>query len=211
MPEYAGVDPQTGDALYYTATNETTNDYSEAEFRNVGNPNPKYFGGVTNTFSFKGVELNIFFQFVQDVDIYRLNGIYMSNNAAGLDNQTKDQFNRWQNPGDITDVPQARLGESNGDRMSSRYIEDGSYIRLKDLTLSYTLPESFSQKIYLQRLKLYVSGVNLLTITDFNGWDPEVTSTGTNRSQTALNVEQGVEYYSTPQAKGLTFGINVTF
>lgn len=211
MPEYAGVDPANGDALYYTETGETTNDYSEAEFRNVGNPNPKYFGGLSNTFTYKGFELNVFFQFVQDADIYRFAGIYMSNNGGWVDNQTKDQLGRWQNPGDITDIPQARFGYSNGDRMSSRFIEDGSYIRLKDLTLAYNLPKNIAGKLYVQGLKVYLTGVNLMTITKFEGWDPEVTSTGTNRTQTALNIEQGVEYYSTPQSKGYTIGLNVTF
>jgi hypothetical protein len=140
-----------------------------------------------------------------------MQGIFSSNNAGWLDNQTKDQMNRWQSPGDITDVPQARFGESNGDRMSSRYIEDGSYLRLKDVTLGYNLPGSFTQKFYVQKMRLYISGLNLLTFTKFNGWDPEVTRTGTRRTQTMMNVQQGVEYYSTPQAKGFTFGVNVTF
>ena len=211
MPEFAGVDPDNGDALYYTESGGTTNDYAEAEFRNVGDPNPDYYGGITNSFSYKGFDLNIFFQFVQGNQILRMQGIYSSNNANWLDNQTKDQMERWQQPGDITDVPQARFGISNGDRMSSRFIEDGSYIRLKDVTLGYSLPSSIAEKLYLQRLRLYITGLNLLTFTDFKGWDPEVTRTSTNRTQTMLNVQQGVEYYSTPQAKGFTFGINATF
>ncbi|MBN2813820.1 MAG: SusC/RagA family TonB-linked outer membrane protein, partial [Bacteroidales bacterium] len=211
MPEYAGVDPDNGDALYYMANGETTNDYASAEFRNVGNPNPRYFGGLSNSFTYKGFDLNIFFQFVQDVDLYKMHGVYMSNNAGWLDNQTKDQLRRWQQPGDITDVPQPRFSESNGDRMSSRYIADGSYIRLKDLTLGYSLPEDLVSKLALKKLRIYISGLNLITITKYDGFDPEVTATGTNRSQTSLNVQQGVEYYSTPQAKGLTAGINITF
>lgn len=211
MPEYAGVDPDNGDALYYTETGETTNDYAMAEFRNVGSPHPDYFGGLSNTFSYAGFDLNIFFQAVSGNKVYRMQGIYASNNAGWLDNQTKDQLERWQNPGDQTDVPQARFGYSNGDRMSSRYIEDASYVRLKDVTLGYNLPSSVAEKIYVQNLRVYISGVNLLTFTNFNGWDPEVTRTGTNRTQTSLNVQQGVEYYATPQAKGFTFGINATF
>ncbi len=211
MPEFAGVDSETGDALYYTESGETTNDYAAAEFRNVGSPHPDYFGGFTNTFSYKGFDLNIFFQFVQGNKIYRMQGIYASNNMGWLDNQTTDQMNRWQSPGDVTNIPQARFGDSNGDRMSSRYIEEGSYIRLKDVTLGYNLPAELTKKFYVQKLRLYISGLNLLTITDFNGWDPEVTRTSTRQSQTMLNVKQGVEYYSTPQAKGFTFGINATF
>lgn len=211
MPEYAGVDPDNGDALYYTETGETTNDYSETEFRNVGTYHPDYYGGLTNTFYYKGFDLNIFLQFVQGNEIYRMQGIYSSNNAGWLDNQTKDQLDRWQQPGDITDVPQARFGYDNGGRMSSRYVEDGSYIRLKDVTLGYNLPVSVSEKFFVQQMRVYVSGLNLLTFTKFEGWDPEVTRTGTRRTQTMLNVQQGVEYYSTPQAKGFTFGINLTF
>jgi TonB-dependent starch-binding outer membrane protein SusC len=211
MPEYAGVDPDNGDALYYTATGTTTNDYAEAEFRNVGSPHPDYFGGLSNSFSYKGFDLTVFFQFVQGNKIYRMQGIYSSNNAGWLDNQTKDQLDRWQKPGDITDVPQARYGYSNGDRTSSRYLEDGGYLRLKDVTLSYNLPTSVTEKLFVQNMRVYVSGLNLLTFTKFEGWDPEVTRTGTRRSQSALNVQQGVEYYSTPQEKGFTFGVNVTF
>jgi hypothetical protein len=211
MPDFAGVNSENGDALYYTETGETTNDYAEAEFRFVGDPNPDYFGGFSNNFSYKGFDLNIFFQFVQGNEIYRMQGIYSSNNANWLDNQTKDQMTRWQNPGDVTNVPQARFGTSNGDRMSSRFIEDGSYIRLKDVTLAYNLPTSFTKKFYVKKIRIYISGLNLLTITDFNGWDPEVTRTSTRQSQTMLNVQQGVEYYSTPQAKGFTFGLNATF
>jgi TonB-dependent starch-binding outer membrane protein SusC len=211
MPEFAGVNSENGDALYYTETGETTNDYAEAEFRFVGDPNPNYFGGFSNNFSYKGFDLNIFFQYVQGNEIYRMQGIYSSNNANWLDNQTQDQMNRWQNPGDVTNVPQARFGESNGERMSSRFIEDGSYIRLKDVTLAYNLPASLTEKFYVKKIRIYISGLNLLTITDFNGWDPEVTRTSTRQSQTMLNVKQGVEYYSTPQAKGFTFGLNATF
>jgi hypothetical protein len=135
----------------------------------------------------------------------------MSANGDWVDNQTRDQLNRWQQAGDITDIPQARFGDSNGTRTSSRWISDGSYIRLKDLTLGYTLPKRLTQKINVQKVRIYFTGQNLWTGTDFKGWDPEVSAPGSNRTQLSTNIQQGIDYYSTPQAKTYMFGVNLSF
>ncbi|MCF8362751.1 MAG: TonB-dependent receptor [Prolixibacteraceae bacterium] len=213
MKKYAGVNPDNGDALYYVeeGSEETTNNYSKAADMVVGDPNPDWYGGLENFFSYKGVDLKIFFQFVYGNDMYNEAGRFMSANGDWVDNQTKDQMNRWQNPGDITDVPQARFGESNGTRPSSRWIYDGSYLRLKDLTLGYNLPKRLISKAGLSKVRIYASGINIMTWTNFPLYDPEVNSAGTDRSQTSSNIQQGIWYYSTPQAKSYTFGINITF
>jgi len=213
--EYAGVDPANGDALYYLNTpnsdgslnRSTTSNYNDAQRVVVGNPNPKWTGGVTNSLSFKGIDFNFTFQGVFGNDIYNGGGQYMSASAGnGYDNQTSDQLRRWQNPGDITDVPQARLFEGNGIGNSSRYLSDGSYVRLKTTSLGYTLPASLVNKAHLQRVRIYLTGVNLLTFTNYKGWDPEV-----NADYIAGNIGQGNDFYSAPQAKTYTIGVNIGF
>ena len=213
MKKYAGVDPDNGDALYYKEEGsfETTSSYSEAADMIVGDPNPEFFGGFENSFSFAGFDLRIFFQFVSGNDLYNQAGCYMSANGDWFDNQTKDQINRWQKAGDITDIPQARFGESNGTRPSSRWIYDGSFLRLKDVTLGYNFPKELTTKAGIEQARIYVSGLNLLTWTNFPLYDPEVSGTTSNLTTTSQNIQQGIWYYSTPQAKSLTFGISLTF
>ena len=206
-PRYAGVDPDNGDALWYMADGKTTtNNYNDAGDFVVGNPNPEWIGGLTNTFSYKGFELNILFQGVFGNKIQNGAGGFMSTGADWFDNQTKDQLRRWQKPGDVTDVPQLRLGYGNGIGASSRYIEDGDYIRLKNITLAYNIPTSLLNKIKLRSARLYVTGINLATFTDYTGWDPEV-----NTDYRAGNRNQGSDFYAAPQIKSVTFGLNLGF
>lgn len=209
-PKYAGVDPDNGDALYYLADGEnTTNDYNSAGDFVVGNPNPRFMYGITNDFSYKNFSLSVLMQGVQGIEIMNGAGGFMSANGDWFDNQTRDQLNRWQNPGDITDVPQARLnyfGYANGIAASSRYIYDGSYLRIKNVTLGYNLPQSVLQKLKLTSTRIYVTGQNLFTFTKYPGWDPEV-----NSDYRAGNRNQGADFYSAPQIKSIVFGLNVGF
>lgn len=209
-PKYAGVDPANGDALYFTrdvADNLiTTNDPNLAELVKIGDPNPEVIWGLTNNFSYKGIDLSVLFMGVSGNDVYNGGGKFMSANGDFYDNQTRDQLNRWQNPGDITNVPQARLFGGNGIAESSRYISDGSYVRLKTLTLGYNLPQSLISKASLTKMRIYVSGQNLLTFTDYQMWDPEV-----NADSFESNITQGTDFYSAPQSKTITFGINIGF
>jgi len=210
-PKYAGVDPANGDALYEIVNSDgsitKTNDYNSATQQTIGDPNPDFIAGLTNNLSYKGVEFIFLFQGVFGNDIYNGGGKFMSANGDFFDNQTKDQLNRWRQPGDITDVPQARLFEGNGTGESSRYVDDGSYIRLKTITLAYTFPSTVLNKIKLTRLRVYASAMNLLTFTDYEGWDPEVNSDSYSQN----NTNQGIDFYSAPQAKTITFGINIGF
>jgi TonB-dependent starch-binding outer membrane protein SusC len=120
-----------------------------------------------------------------------------------FDNQTRDMLDRWRKPGDITNVPQVRF-YSNGTGASSRYVEDGDYIRLKNLTLGYNIPSQVLNRVKVRSARIYVTGVNLATFTDYKGWDPEV-----NTDYRAGNRNQGADFYSAPQIKSLTFGISL--
>ncbi len=209
-PKYAGVDPANGDALYYKANGETTNNYNLAGNFAVGNPNPKYYYGITNTFNGYGFDLNILLQGVQGNSIINGGGGFMSANGDWFDNQTLDQLNSWKKPGDITQVPEARWNWSglipNGTSASSRYVYDGSYLRVKTVTLGYTFPQAVLSRLKLSQLRLYVTGQNLFTFTDYPGWDPEVNA---DYRANGSNLNQGNDFYSAPQIKSLIFGLNV--
>ncbi len=207
-PEYAGVDPENGDALYYLNTTEgdrsTTNNINEAESVVVGDPNPDFIYGVTNEFSYKGFQLSVFFQGVQGADVYNRAGRWQMDGFGWFDNQDARILDRWQQAGDLTDIPQLRFGGVAP--LSSRWVEDGSFLRLKNISLSYQLPENLLENFPINRLNIYVTGHNLLTITKYNGWDPEV-----NIDYSRSNFAIGSDYYSAPQAKRVVFGVKVEF
>jgi len=213
--EYAGVDPENGDALYYTADNSTTNDPTQAQQRRVGNPNPDFTGGLTNTFSFKGIDLSILNQFVYGNDIFNAAGVFQGVNGDYFDNQTIDQLRRWRNPGDITDVPQARLYAGNGTATSSRWVSGGSFFRFKNVTLGYTLPSELVKKRKLQSARIYVSAQNLLTITNYDGYDPEVNTTSFNSTSATSAGRAGYllghDFYTPPLSKTFLVGLNLGF
>ena len=213
MRKYAGVDPDNGDALYYIndESNATTNNYNQAGDLIVGSPNPDFTGGLNNYMEYKGIDLNILLSFVYGNEVYNGGGIYQSANASWFDNQTTDQMDRWQNPGDITDVPQARLGESNGSKNSSRYLSDASYLRIRNISMGYNIPTSLISKIKLSNMRVYVGVQNVYTLTKYKGWDPEVNYTGTGRSTQNTNIIQGYDFYTAPQARTYTLGINLSF
>ena len=225
--EFAGADPDDGDAVYYLNREPTqdeinsgavyqnverfgdryiTDQYGLADRVVIGNPNPDFVGGISNSFNYKGFDLDVLFQFVYGNEIYNGGGTFQSASANFLDNQTADQLDRWQQPGDITDVPELRLFGGNGDGESSRYVDDGSYLRLKNVTFGYTLPAELSSKLSLDRLRIYATGINLLTFTKYDGWDPEV-----NTDFTAGNIGLGNDFYAAPQARTITLGVNIDF
>jgi TonB-dependent starch-binding outer membrane protein SusC len=218
--EYAGVDPQNGDALYYINPDEgqthadgtmignrdTTADPSLANRVVIGSPHPDFTGGFNNQITYRGFSLGALLQFSYGNDIYDGAGIYKSANGDFFDNQHRNQLRRWREPGDETDVPEARLLLGNGTEHSSRYLYDGSYLRLKNVTLGYQLPFDYSQRMGLQAARIYVSGQNLLTFTRYPWWDPEV-----NADAWASNISLGNEFYTAPQARTVTSGIQLTF
>ena len=210
-----GSDIYGGDAIWYVNEIDVdgnpvnpgaiTNDFGSANFIVLGHPTPDYMAALTNTVSYKGVELSFTFQGVGGNKIHLSGDTYMSANAAWYDNQTIDQLNTWKKAGDITDVPQARLGYSNGDQgRNSRYLSDGSYIKLRSLTLAYVFPKEIISKVKLDNVRIYLQGQNLLTFTKYRGWDPEVST-----DFAVDNVTSGVDFYSAPQPRSITFGINI--
>lgn len=212
--EYAGVDPQNGDALFYRNTDNNgqldkstvnASGYNTASRVVTGDPNPDWVFGFTNNFSYKGFDLSVFFNGVtgNQINIYGM-GRYSSANFRFEDNQTRDQLAAWTTPGQQTAVPQARLYQNNGAQISSRYIVDGDFVRLRNLTLGYNLPSTVVNRLKLSKLRFYVSGQNLLTITNYPYWDPEV-----NADDFDSNIAKGNDFYTSPQPRTILFGINV--
>lgn len=213
MPEYAGVHPMTGDALFFKndGSGQTTTNYNEAQRVILGSPNPDFIGGLSNSIVYGPLDLGILFNFVYGNDVYLSAGRYQSANAEWWDNQTRDQLDRWQKPGDITDVPQARFDQRNGSQHSSRYLHDGSYLRLRSLNLGYSLPQSLIAMAGFSQVRLYVTAYNLFTLTSYPGYDPDVNSLGTGTSAQASNVVMGIDFYTTPQISSFLFGIDMSF
>jgi hypothetical protein len=175
MPKFVGVDPETGDALYLDAEGKPTHEYGDAERMVVGKSNPDWTGGFTNTFSYKGIDLNILFTFVSGNNVYNAGGVYQSSGFYNgyFDNKTIDMMNAWQKPGDVTNIPRIGYfyGVDDGDN-STRWLYDGSYIRLRSASLGYTLPKSVINSLKITSARIYVSGTNLWTKTDYPG-DPK--------------------------------------
>lgn len=201
--KYMGVDPDNGDALYMTADGKTTNSYSSAVDTVLGNPNPDFYGGWNNHFSYKSFDLDIQCQFVKGGDLYNIAGFFQSVNGDYFDNQTVDQMNYWKNPGDITSIPQPRLYDGNGAGKSSRWVQDGSYFRIKSVNLGYNFSRKTLSPLKLESARVYVSASNLFTFTKYTGYDPEV------NTQYVGNVNLGHDFYTPPQVRTIAVGVNI--
>jgi TonB-linked SusC/RagA family outer membrane protein len=169
----------------------------------IGDPNPDFTYGLNNTLSWKGFDLNVFVQGSQGNDVYNLNRYYTEGGLYGASNASTLTLDRWTGPGTSNDIPRAVAGDPNQNlRVSSHYVEDGSYLRVKLLTVGYTLPASVLSAVNVQRLRVYVSAQNLLTATKYKGFDPELGNQGGS-----LGVDRGIY----PQARVLLAGLNLGF
>jgi TonB-linked SusC/RagA family outer membrane protein len=198
------VDPATGNLLYLNSKGNSTVNPAASDRVVIGNPNPDFIYGLTNTFTYKGLSLNIFLQGSQGNDIFNATRIE-TEGMIDPKNQSTEVLRRWTTPGQITDIPKAVADNTNNSRISTRFVEDGSYMRVKSATLSYTLPGSLLQKAHLGSGKIYVTGENLLTFTKYKGFDPEVNYAG------GSNTVQGIDFGTYPQTRNLIVGLNITF
>jgi len=142
----------------------------------IGDPNPDFTYAINLRAEYKGWDFNVLFNGVQGVDALNSNTYYLEALDNGLNYGTR-VIRRWQNPGDITDVPRFRFGSNINNAISSRYIEDASYLRLRNATVGYNLPSKWINKSgngIIKKLRLYVQGQNLLTLTNYSGLDPEI-------------------------------------
>ncbi len=167
----------------------------------IGNPSPDFTYGMTLDFEFKGFDLGFFLQGSQGNDIYNATVRYDFNYV----NRPVSVLNRWTGPGTSNSEPRVNLLDPNQNaRVSDRFVEDGSYLRLKNVQLGYTLPKTILQKMHFEKLRFYASAQNLFTFTKYSGMDPEIGAYGG-----ALNA--GVDRGFYPQARVILGGVNVTF
>ena len=193
-----GVDPETGELMYRDVNEDGVVSSSDRTY--IGDPNPDFTFGLTNTLSYKGFNLSILIQGSYGNDIYNASrmeteGMYNGNN------QTTRVLERWRVPGQITSVPKAGFEMHN----STYFLEDGSYVRLKDISLSYDVPRGIIGKIGLTRLQPYCSFTNLITLTKYKGYDPEVNQNGNS------GTVQGLDWGTYPLTRSFSLGVKVEF
>jgi TonB-dependent starch-binding outer membrane protein SusC len=205
-----GVDPLTGDMYYIGSDEQSTFAPLTTDRTFIGNPNPDFIYGMTNTVGYKNFNLSLFIQGTQGNDILNATRIE-TEGMTDAKNQSSVVQNRWKAPGDITDIPRAVWGVTNNSRLSTRFVEDGSYLRVKAVTLAYTIPQAILSKIKLNNARVYVTGENLFTLTDYSGFDPEVSAFGNDSDNRTKNTALGIDYGTYPQARNIIFGVNVSF
>lgn len=209
---YNGVNVANGDALFKDLNKDSSLTTTDQQF--IGKGNPDYFGGITNSFRYKNLTLDIFVNFMQDFELFNLGQWFMENRFSGVANFPSYAMNRWQKPGDVTDVPRLYYFSTNNTRISSRYVSDGSFVRLKNITLGYELPASAIKAMKIRSLRVFATATNLFTITDYKGLDPEVSSfniSGPPNQRTAVNNNLwiGNDFFAPPQLKQFIFGVNI--
>ena len=198
-----GVNPKTGDMMFKDVNNNGILDPGDRTV--IGNAQPKYIFGITNTFKYWRFDLNLFVQGSYGNDIFNATRIDLEG-MFDSKNQSIVVLDRWTPTNTITDIPRA-VGGGNVDnvRNSTRFIEDGSYVRLKSVTLSYKIIDNNPKIKAIKKLSVYVTGENLLTLTNYSGFDPEVNAFGSSAT------ELGIDYGTYPQSKTFIVGLNIEF
>lgn len=209
VPVWAGVDPANGSPMFYVVdedgniTDEIVHDGMDAGARPavVGGPEPDFYGSIGNNLSYKGFELSFRFNYAVGGKIWYASGYKSWNDGRSPKYVVPEpQVDRWQKPGDIAAHPQRIWnGNNNSDVYSTRFLLDNNYLRLKDITLSYTLPHSLVSKIRISNITVYAEGRNLLTFAQQDIVDPEHGGVS------------GDAYFEIPQVKTITFGFNIGF
>ena len=198
-----GVDPATGNVVFADLNGD--GQITDADRKVIGNATPKFIAGITNTITFKNFDLDFLFQAVYGNQVLNATRIE-TEGMNDVKNASAATLRRWKNPGDITDMPVAMFGDPNkNSRISDRYIEDGSYIRLRNVTLSYHVPLKWIPKFKVQRFDVYISGQNIWLKSKYSGYDPEVNRDG------GSSISQGIDYGTYPQYRTIIGGVKIDF
>ena len=197
-----GTNSQPGDFRFVDT--DGNNKITSDDRTNIGNGIPDWTFGFTFDAQWKGFDLSVFFQGVSGVDIF--DATYRQDIASG--NYPTWVLQRWTGEGTSNTVP--RLGDSKNWVCSDMYIRDGSYLRLKNLTLGYTLPQAWTSKVGISRFRIYARAENLITWTKYWGFDPEIGANFDNNSQKHNTEHTGIDYGVYPQSRTFTIGFNVS-
>lgn len=194
-----GVDPETGMMQYEDLNGDGKINSSDKQY--IGNANPDFTFGMTNTITWKGLSLSFLITGSVGNDIYNASKIEMVGMYNGA-NQITDVLRRWKVPGQITDIPKA--GELDNLRASTRWVEDGSFLKIKNITLSYNIVHPKLKKANIARIQPYITLDNMVTFTNYSGYDPEM-------SQYTSATSMGIDWGTYPNVKTVTFGVNIDF
>ena len=198
------VDPQTGNTVYEDVNKDGKITVDDRQV--YGSIWPKFFGGITNNFTYKGIDVGVFFAFQYGNKIYNHNKFFGEGGGARDAARVilASNNDRWQKSGDVTDVPRPDGVNVNNYRDGgSRWLEDGSFLRLRSLNIGYTIPKVFTSKLRIETLRLFLQGANLLTFTKYTGLDPE------SSASSAAN-QQGIDLGTPPQPRSVQVGLNIT-
>jgi TonB-dependent starch-binding outer membrane protein SusC len=205
LVDYAGVNPANGNSQYRKQSDKSlTETYDANDLTVLGTSDAPHNGGLTNTFSYKGLELSAFFVFSYGNYVYnnaRFNVEFYQYTTSGF---ARNGLNAWTTPGQITNFP--RIDEAT-EGQTSRFLEKGDYWRLRNVMLSYNLPKKIIERLKIQNLRMFVQGQNLYTNHNFQGWDPEV-ATIVNSDVGSNAAISGAQY---PALKSMNIGVNITF
>lgn len=201
-----GVDPATGNILFMQ-----TADGSGDSTGIIGYANPKFMYGLTNSFSYKNWTFDFFLQGVQGNQILNATRILTESMALTM-NQSATVLNRWRNPGDVTDMPGITPNDWANSNPSTRYLENGSYLRVKSLTLGYSINPSALSRLKIDRFMIYFTAENLFTFTKYSGFDPEVSAfSSSSQDATNQNTAPGVDFGTYPQSRDFVLGLKISF
>ncbi len=201
---FGGVDPQTGNAFYVDRNGVSTFTPTPDDRTIIGDANPDFIYGISNSFQYKDFSLSVLVEGSYGNEMLNATKIELEG-MTDPKNQSIAVLDRWRQPGDITRIPRASFGTTDNSRISTRFIEDASYIRFKAITLGYKLPSTISQKLNISEIKFYATGENLFTITNYSGLDPEVNAFG------ASNTVRGIDFGTYPQTRNILFGASFKF
>jgi hypothetical protein len=201
---FGGVDPQTGNAFYIDRNGVSTFSPTEEDRTIIGDANPDFIYGFSNSFVFKNFDLSVLLEGSYGNDLLNATRIELEG-MSDPKNQSTAVLDRWRQPGDITTIPRSSFGNTNNSRVSTRFVEDASYARLKAVTLGYQLPKKLTEKLKIQSLRFYTTAENLFTITNYSGFDPEVNAFG------ASNTVRGIDFGTYPQTRNILFGASIKF
>lgn len=196
-----GVDPQTGMIVYADLDGNKTIDANDRTF--IGSAQPKFTYGINNSMTFGNFGFSFFFQGVQGNDLFNASRIDLES-LNDSKNQSAAVLRRWTTVGQVTDIPKA-VKNSDNTKTSSRFVEDGSYLRLKSATLSYNFGKAVLGRLKMSKINVFATGYNLLTFTKYSGFDPEVNQYAAN------GPSMGVDYGTYPQSRTFLFGVNIGF
>ena len=195
LVRYAGVNPENGNAQYLTRDNELTENYDPNDRAVLGTSDAPYFGGFGTSFSYKNLSMNVLFTYVFGNNLYNNDRNNIENPGYLFDNLSVELLNEWRTPGQITNIPRADNAFFSG---TSRFVESGDYLRLRNINLSYNLPAKTIANLKIASARVFVQGQNLLTFTQFRGFDPELSD----------RLLIGSQY---PALRTVTMGVSVGF